>query len=374
MKLSLYHDQFVSEERELFRDEEFAVRSFTYATGVEALRIENSVGEMIVLPYQGQQIWDLSMFGRRQTMQTAFRAPVPNVEYLRTYGGFLLHCGFTAMGGPGPEDNHGLHGELPNARYEEAWITGGEDENGRYIGVAGRFEYTMGFGPHYLAVPEVRMYTRSGAIRVLFDAQNLSRTAMEYMYLCHVNFRPIDNATLLYTAEHDSDHIRVRDNIPAHLNVTDEYRAFLQSLRENPAQHDVLDPALPYNPEAVLFIDMRSDEEGWAHSMQRLPTGEADFISYRPSELDHAVRWISRTPDQNALGLVLPATAEPDGFTAEKAKGNVKTLPAGEHYSCDFFTGALSAPASMRYARHIDSVAEGTGGTIRPVLLDAESH
>lgn len=374
MKIPLYRDQFFETEREILRYDEFCVHSFRYPTGVEALRFENGVGEMTMLPYQGQQIWDLSMFGRRQTMRTQFRAPVPNVEFLRTYGGFLLHCGLTAMGGPGPEDDHGLHGELPNAPYEEAWITGGEDEHGRYIGLAGRFEYTKGFGAHYLAIPEVRMYRRSGALRVRFDAQNLSRNPMEYMYLCHANFRPIDDSTLLYTTEHDAAHIRVRDNIPAHLKVSDEYRAFLQSLRNDPARHDVLDPSLPYDPEAVLFLDMRSDPDGWAHSLQRLPTGEADFISYRPAELDHAVRWISRTPDQDGLGLILPATAEPDGYTAEKAKGNVKTLPAGEHYRCDFFVGALTAPAAIRYAEHIDATLNGSSGTIDPVRLDAESH
>lgn len=372
MKLPLYRDQFVDSQREIIRDGEFCVYSFRYPTGVEALRFENSVGEMTVLPYQGQQIWDLAMFGRRQTMRSAFTAPIPNVEFLRTYGGFLLHCGFTAMGGPGPDDSHSLHGELPNARYDEAWLTGGDDEHGHYIGIAGRFEFVKAFGSHYRAVPELRMYTRSGAIRVLVDAQNLSHAPMEYMYLCHVNFRPVDNARLLYTTTHD--HIRVRDNIPAHLAVSDEYRAFLQSLRDDPAQHDLLDPALPYNPEAVLFLDMQSDSDGWAHSMHRLPTGEADFISYRPQELDHAVRWISRTTDQDGLGLILPATAEPDGYTAEKAKGNVKTLPAGEHYSCDFFAGALSAPAAIRYAERIEGTLAGREGSIDPVRLDAESH
>jgi hypothetical protein len=61
-----------------------------------------------------------------------------------------------------------------------------------------------------------------------------------------------------------------------------------------------------------------------------------------PTSCDHGVRWISRTPDQDALGMVLPATAEPEGYTAEKAKGNVKTLAAGAAWRCDREMGALT--------------------------------
>jgi hypothetical protein len=54
------------------------------------------------------------------------------------------------------------------------------------------------------------------------------------------------------------------------------------------------------------------------------------------------VRWICRTPDQDALGLILPSTAEPEGYSAEKAKGNIKTLAAGAQWRCDMVIGALS--------------------------------
>jgi hypothetical protein len=44
------------------------------------------------------------------------------------------------------------------------------------------------------------------------------------------------------------------------------------------------------------------------------PDRTADFVSHRPGELGFAVRSITRGPDQDALGLVLPATAEADGY------------------------------------------------------------
>ncbi|MEX2443717.1 MAG: DUF4432 family protein [Alkalispirochaeta sp.] len=374
LHLPVYRDQFHRDERIILQYDEFEVSAFRFSTGVEALRLTNSAGELTVLPFQGQQIWDLQMFGRRQTMTSMFTEPRANVPFLRTYGGFLIHCGFTATGGPGPTDTHPLHGELPNISYDEAAIVGGEDEHGIYVGVTGSVEYAHAFGAHYRAVPEIRMYPRSGAIRVRFRGTNLNKTPMEYMYLCHVNFRPIDNARLIYSAPCDTDHVRVRDNVPAHLNVTQAYREFLSDLAQHPEKHNVLSPDLPFDPEAVLFVDMDADASGHAHSVQLHPTGEGDFISYRPAELDHAVRWICRTPNQAGLGLVLPATAEPDGYTAEKEKGNVKELSPGESFECDFFTGALSAPAAQRYAEHVEATLQGNADSLDPVALDAQSY
>ena len=80
---------------------------------------------------------------------------------------------------------------------------------------------------------------------------------------------------------------------------------------------------------SCFAIDYLADDEGWAHSMQVHPDGSADFIRHRPEQLDKGVRWIYRSPDQDALGIILPATAEPEGYTAEKAKGNVKVLACG---------------------------------------------
>jgi len=218
------------------------------------------------------------------------------------------------------------------------------------------------------------MYPRSGILRVIFEAQNLNRTAQEYMYLAHANFRPVDHSELHYTAVCSSDHVRVRANIPSHLKVSDAYREFLATLAKEPKRHNRMVPGLPFDPEAVLLLDMIADTAGFCHSSQILPTGEADIICYRPAELSHAVRWICRTPDQDGLGLVLPATAEPDGYTAEMAKGNIRTLDAGQTFHCEFYTGALSAPAAQRYRDHIDATLAGKSGEIDPVALDAQSH
>ena len=66
---------------------------FRYEPSVAAVRVSNRKGEIILLPYQGQQIWRCRFFDRELTMKSMFEAPEPTQAYLRTYGGFFLHCG-----------------------------------------------------------------------------------------------------------------------------------------------------------------------------------------------------------------------------------------------------------------------------------------
>ena len=127
-------------------------------------------------------------------------------------------------------------------------------------------------------------------------------------------------------------------------------------MSKNPEKHNLLTPDLTFDPEMVFFIDYVADGEGWAHTLQVHPDGGADYIRYRPDQLDHGVRWICRTPDQDALGLILPATAEPEGYSAEKAKGNIKSIEAGGQWRCDMTMGALSASEASAMETTIASI------------------
>ncbi len=359
---STFHLQpsFFSEaERPLAQAGELAAVAFLYPSGVQALRLSNALGSIVLLPFQGQQIWDAQFYGRTLTMRSMFDQPYPTTEYLRTYGGFLLHCGVTAMGVPAAGDSHPLHGELPNARYQKAWLLAGEDERGAYLAVGGEYRHTVAFATNYVARPLVKLYAGSSRLAVSLAVHNLKQTPMELMYLAHANFRPVDHGRLVYSAPCTPQHVRVRSSIPSHVRPAPGYREFLEDLAAQPEKHNLLAPELAFDPEVVFFLDYLADAAGWAHSMQVHPDGSADFISHRPDQLDHGVRWISRTPDQDALGLILPATAEPEGYTAEKAKGNVKTLPGGAQWRCDMELGALTADEARAMAAEIERLVAG---------------
>ena len=121
---------FESKERVLVEAGPLSASAFRYDSGVAGLRLKNELGELVMLPFQGQQIWSVEFGGRNLAMRTPFTEPRPTRVYLETYGGFLLHCGATAMGVPTGADTHPLHGELPNAPYQKAWIIAGEDDRG----------------------------------------------------------------------------------------------------------------------------------------------------------------------------------------------------------------------------------------------------
>ena len=354
--INLYPSFFSETEKTLAEYEGLRATVFTYSTGVLGLRLVNQVGEMTLLPFQGQQIWDLKLLGRTLTMKSMFDAPYPTTAYLNTYGGFLVHCGATAMGVPTAQDSHPLHGELPNASYQTAQLVIGQDERGPYLGLTGTYRYTVAFSHNYIAQPLVKFYTNSSRVPISMTVTNLKRSEMELMYLAHINFRPVDNGRLVYSAPCDPTHVHVRASIPPHVHPKPGYREFLTELEQHPEKHNLLKPGLAFDPEVVFFIDYQADEAGWAHSMQLHPNGVADFISHRPAQLDHGVRWISRTADQDCFGLLLPATAEPEGYTAEKAKGNIKTLPPGGEFHFDLEVGALSPSEATAMEAKINGI------------------
>ena len=346
-------------EKKIAEFEGITASTFLYDSGVCGLRLVNQVGQITLLPFQGQQVWHAEFYGRTLTMQSMFDQPYPTTEYLHTYGAFVIHCGVTAMGVPTEKDTHPLHGELPNAPYQTAQLLIGQDERGPYMGLTGTYQYTVAFNHNYQAKPIVKLYGDSSKMPISLTIKNLKRSPMELMYLAHVNFRPVDHGRLVYSAPCTPEHVRVRSSIPAHIRPPEGYHEFLKELEAQPEKHNVLDPDLAFDPEVVFFIDYLTDESGWAHSMQVHPDGSADFISHRPAELDHAVRWISRTADQQCLGIILPATAEPEGYSAEKAKGNIKVLPAGGECHFELEVGALPAAEAKSLEEKIAQIVAG---------------
>lgn len=354
--------QFFSErEKTLVEHGNLAASVFLFESGVCGLRLKNELGELVLLPFQGQQIWSAQFCGQNLTMKSMFSEPRPTRTYLETYGGFLIHCGATAMGVPSAGDNHPLHGELPNAPYQMAALVLGEDERGAYIGLTGSYQHTVAFSHNYLAVPLIRLYTGSSLIRTEMTITNLKRSEMELMYLAHINFRPVDNGRLVYSAKYTPEHVRVRRSIPSHIHPKPGYKQFLEELERNPARHHVLEPGLLFDPEVVFIIDYLADEDGWAHTLQIHPQGGADYVRYRPEQLCKGVRWICRTADQDALGMVDPATAEPEGYTAEKAKGNLVILPAGAVFRADMEMGWLEAAETQVIEDKIERIIHGSG-------------
>lgn len=356
-RINLARSLFRQKERILCEINGLKAVSFLFSTGVHALRLENSSGHIVMLPWQGQQVWDAVFHGRRLTMATVFPEPVPTVNLLDSYGAFLYHCGALRMGNPGPQDNHPLHGELPTAPYQEAWLLFGEDAGEGWLGVSGAFDYTKAFGDKYRAVPTVRLYESRTVLDVSMKIENLLHYPMDLMYMCHVNFLPAENGEIIQATGWDTQDMIVRSSIPAHVKPTPQFLSFLESLKRNPETTRVLRPQDEYSPEIVFYIrNLKRDARGLTHMIQKHPDGSSDYISYDAQMLNHTVRWILKHEDQKVVGMALPSTCDPEGYTAEKQKGNVRSIPALGSVSFTIRTGYLDAGETRKMENTIRSL------------------
>ena len=186
--VALQRASFGEKEREAVRYRGLTASVFRYDTGIEAVRLSNARGFVIVLPYLGQMVWSAEFDGVELAMQSMFRAPRPAKIIVETYGCLAYHAGLLRNGVPSPADTHVLHGEMPCAEMDEAGIACGSDDRGPWIAVTGAREYAMGFGAHYRATPRVVLSFGRAGCDIVMEVENLSAAPMDLMYLCHVNF------------------------------------------------------------------------------------------------------------------------------------------------------------------------------------------
>lgn len=304
---------------------------FRYDSGIEALRLTNRRGHLVVLPFFGQMIWDAVFDGVDLTMANMFDMPRPADVIVGTYGCFAFHSGLLRNGCPGPADTHPLHGEMPCAPMDSAGLEIGEDAEGPYMAVIGTREYVMGFGAHYMARPRVVLRPESSLFDIQMAVENLSAAPMDLMYMCHVNFAFSEGGRIVQPAPFTPEATKVRTEVPAHVPRNPAYDALLDELAADPSVMEVLDEPARYDPEQVFYIrGVKAGADGRTAQMLRRPEGDAFHISYRPDDFPKTVRWILVNSDQKVCAFALPSTCEPEGYTAEKAKGHVQTVAGGE--------------------------------------------
>jgi hypothetical protein len=314
-------DLFGAAPREILVYGALRATAFRYGSGVAGLRIDNAVGHVIVLPYVGQQLWHVEMHGRPLTMVSTFDEPVDTTDYLAGNGAYFLHCGGSAMGNPGPLDEHPLHGELPYARHRGVELVVDDGS----LTVRGGFTHRVSFGPYFEASTSVTVSERSGMLDSRARITNLSREARALMYLAHLNFRPALGGSVI--------------DAPQEAPPTTRGGMVL----DGPID-DLLAPGIRVEPELVQSIPVTPDADGWVTTRQRHTDGSEDVVAYRSPDLTHTVRWLRRSADDDAFGFALPATAEADGLVEETRKGNVRLYEPDESLLVHIRHGAEPSP------------------------------
>ncbi|MEG0256801.1 MAG: DUF4432 family protein [Christensenella sp.] len=357
MKIRLKESAFTEKET-LFADAgELKASLMRYESGVCAVKLENSVGYITVLPFQGQMIWDAVFHGRSLKMKTSYEYPKKREVFRDTYGCYVMHCGALSMGCPSPQDDHPHHGELPYVTYDRAFIVSGEDEKGKFIGVTGEYEYNRAFGSHYIARPLAKLYENSSLIDVSMEIENMASHPMDLMYMCHVNNAPEAGAEIFQTLPWTSENMVVRVSIPQYNEPDPVFMDLLARVQEDVKVTKIINEGDVYDPEIVLFLrGAKMDEDGKAHFLYVHKDGSADYTTYDASVLNRGVRWMVNHDDWQSMGMVLPSTAEPEGYTAEKEKGNVRSLDGKKTFKAAVTVGYLAAAEAEKVKNKIDRI------------------
>src|ERR1700679_4159714 len=112
-EMSLRRSSFGEKEREAARCGGLTASQFRYDTGIEAIRLSNARGSVVVLPYMGQIVWGAKFDGVELAMQSMFREPRPAKVIVETYGCLAYHAGLLRNGVPSPQAQQPRHGESP---------------------------------------------------------------------------------------------------------------------------------------------------------------------------------------------------------------------------------------------------------------------
>lgn len=288
-KFNLSHAMFNPAPFTLYQDADFTVETFTYPSGVEALKLTNHRGYLTVLPFYGLMIWDAVFDGINLKEKDGFTYPRFGKQIADTYGAFEFNSGLLASGNPSPEDDHVQHGEFATARMDHAALLIDEGQ----LTVQSDYEYIKGFGDHYLATPSVTMFADSGLFDLDMHVKNLSHAA------------PMP-----------------------------EWTAFTDELQASGKLIDKLDDASYYDPEIVFFSDDLSKYTDTAEFRVELGDGHTFLTKYPTADLPIVTRWILYNGDQQVNAFALPGTSTPEGRLAAKQAGTLIMLPpqAEKHF------------------------------------------
>ncbi|MGF1760811.1 aldose 1-epimerase family protein [Photobacterium sagamiensis] len=331
----LYKELFTRETKMLLDTNGVKVSAFKYNSGVEALKVENSQGYLIVLPYVGQMIWDARFKGIDMCMENMFSEPKAKNTIIETYGCFAFHSGIIRNGCPSPQDDHPLHGEMPCAAMDKAWL----EIDGDKVSVKGEYEYVMGFGDHYLASPSVALAQDSSLFKICMTVKNLASVPMPLQYMCHMNTAYFENATLSQNIPNRA--IQLRESIPAHVKPTPSWLDFNQTLKQSSTPINCLNTPEFYDPEIVYFMDDLSKYSENLEFKMELEDGRVLITKFNSSEFNFATRWILYNGDQKVGAYVLPATCRPEGYLAAKESGSLIVLETGGVRTFTVETGVL---------------------------------
>ncbi len=355
--LPLHPDGLTPTDRPVLEADGLSAALFRYPSGIAALRLRNRRGELVILPWFGQMVWDARFDGVDLSMRSGFDMPLPSDTIAGTYGCFAFHSGLLRNGVPSAEDDHPAHGEFPCAAMRSASLELLEQDGILSLRVTSERDHVVAFGPHYQARPSVTLSQGSALFDLALSVENRSGRPMELMYMAHVNFAFVEGGRIVQPAPFRPDTVSVRRAVPAHVRPNADYLDLIDELAQTPARMEVLDQPDRYDPEQVFYLSgLGTDAAGRTALMLRRPAGDGFALDYAPAEFPHCVRWLMSDPDAAVAAFALPSTCQPEGYAAERRKGHLRLLPPRGRARFSLTLGHLDAAEADRMAARIASL------------------
>lgn len=336
-EIYLDKEQFTENHKILVKNGSFTVTLFKYSSDVSAIKVQNSRGYVVLLPFEGLMIWDAVFDGFNLKMQTPFTQPKRGLQILDSYGAFQFHSGLLANGNPGAEDSHYPHGEFPVCDMDSSQIIISDE----MITIKSQKEYIKGFGDHYFAEPSVTLLKDETWFDINMTVKNLSLVDdMPLQYLVHLNYKFCQGATL--TQNIPASFFKLRLSVPDHIKPTEQWHMYTINLAEKRLLVNTLEQPSNFNPEIVYFGDKIDTAVDNAEFVMKMDATHQVKVLFSTKEFPNVTRWLFFNSDIKVAAFALPATCRTEGRSAAKKAGTLIMLKPQETRKFHVRTGLMN--------------------------------
>ncbi len=341
--------------------------------GVDVVEINNGKLSFAVLPTRGMGIWK----GQCGKVSLGWDSPVKfpvnpayvqslengGLGWLRGFNEWIVRCGLSSMGAPGPDtivDNNGnameaflpLHGNVANIPAHTVSLEITESE----IVLRGEVDETMLFGPALRLQTELRTEFGSGALKIVDTVTNIGDNPTEHELLYHVNY----GSPLL---EKDARFVA-----PFKQMAPRDPRA-----AEGIESYGKYDGPCPGFVEQAYFFELagkRGNRETLA-MLRNAGGDQASLVRFSLKDFPAFTLWKNTGGQRDGYVTGLePSTSYPNTRRFEREKGRVLTLAGGESRTTTLVVETLDTKKSVSSAElEIKALQKSAKARVHPQAI-----
>jgi len=247
------------------------------------------------------------------------------------YGGMLVTCGLTNVGGPCEDQGEelGRHGRISATPAESLYAEGQWEGDEYNLTIQGRMRQAAFWGENLSLTRRIRTRLGASMFQIEDEVENHDFSPAPLMFLYHVNI----GFPLL--SEESTFLIPSKEIVPMDASMKAEV-------------YDRLHDPLPEAQSQVFYHETASHPDGSvpvALINEKLSLGL--YIRYNRNQLKNLVQWKMLGQGAYVLGIE-PANCHVEGRAAERERGTLESLPPGGKRTFSLELGVLDSKAELR--------------------------